>query len=316
MADKPPAKKTAAKKKAAKKESPEKSPAKKAAPKAAAKKATPAKKAVPERAPTKQAAAKKTPAKEAAAKTKAKQARTESGAAAEIEDLAAHDHDHEHDEVDEEQAQADVARMASAAAALDDNVLRDALVAMSEKSRQDVAAQLQMPRATMYLGDALVPLLRRKLVAAGAEHQLQVIFALAERANDETIMALGDRSDDPSREDLLEVLPPVIDRYGAPIVTAMLAGYAASNAKVRPVARDLLDTDERFTIGPPIAVEEKASTLFAPPKAVDSAELEAKREQRRAAKDAKRAAQQREKEARASGQAARLAALHKSKRKH
>jgi hypothetical protein len=239
------------------------------------------------------AAAKKAAAKKAAAKPKAE---PKMKAAPEVEehdhDHAGHDHDHdhEHDEVDEAQALADVERMGDALAALDDDVLRVAISQMSEKSRQDVATQLQMPRATMYLGDALVPLVRRKLRSAAPEHQLQVVFALAQDANDQTIEALGDRAEDPTKEDLLEVLDPVVAEHGAPIVTAMLAGYAASDAVCRPVMRELIDTDERFKIGPPIEIEEQASTLFAEPAKVDPKELEAKREQRRAAKEAKKQA--------------------------
>jgi len=229
-----------------------------------------------------------------------------------------HEHDeHEHDdgEIDEAQAEADVQRMGDALAALDDSVLGDGLAQMSEKSRLDVAAQLQLPRAAMHLGDALVPLVRRKLRTAAPDHQLQVLFALADKANDETIQALGDKSEDPSRDDLLAVLPQVLEHHPQPLVTAMLAGYAASDAVCRPVMRDLLDTDERFAIGPPVAVEEKASTLFAPPPVVDKEALAAKREQRRTAKEAKHAAEQRAKEARANAEVKRRDALHKSKRK-
>jgi hypothetical protein len=333
MADKAPAKKTAAKKAPAKKAAKaEKEPAQKESSKKAAAKKAPAKKeaakaepkAAAKKQPAKKETAKKQPAKkEAAKKQPAKKAEPKMKAAAEPEveehDHAGHDHnhdhDHEHDEVEEAQALADVERMGDALAALDDEVLRVAIANMSEKSRQDVAVQLQMPRATMYLGDALVPLVRRKLRGAAPEHQLQVAFALAQDANDETIEALGDRAEDPTRDDLLEVLPPVVERHGTPIVTAMLAGYAASDAVCRPVMRELLDTDERFKIGPPIEVEEKASNLFATPAKVDPKELEAKREQRRAAKEAQKLAEKRAKEARATAEAARRSALHKSKRK-
>jgi hypothetical protein len=224
------------------------------------------------------------------------------------------EHDHEHDEEDEAQAEADVARMEAALAALDDKVLGSALAAMSEKLRVEVAAQLQLPRATMRLGDALVPLVRRKLQTAAPDHQLQVLFALAQHANDQTVEALGPRSEEPTREDLLEVLPAVIERHGAPITTLMLAGYAASDALCRPVMRELLETDERFVIGPPVEVEAKPE-LEARPEPVDKKELEAKREQRRAAKDAKRAAEVREREARVAAQAKRRQAVHDAKRK-
>jgi hypothetical protein len=304
MADKAPAKKTAAKKAPAKKAT--KTAAKEPAKKAAAKKAT-------AKEPAKKSEAKEPAAKKAAPKAKA-EPKMKAAPVPEVEEHD-HDHDHEHDEVDEAQALADVERMGDALAALDDDVLRVAIAQMSEKSRQDVAMQLQMPRATMYLGDALVPLVRRKLRSAAPEHQLQVAFALAQDANDETIEALGDRAEDPTKEDLLEVIDPVVAKHGAPIVTAMLAGYAASDAVCRPVMRDLIDTDERFKIGPPIEIEEKASTLFAEPAKVDPKELEAKREQRRAAKEAKKLADKRAKEAKAAGEAARRKAVHKSKRK-
>ncbi len=222
--------------------------------------------------------------------------------------------DHEHDEEDEARAEADVTRMAEALAALDDEVLRNALAGMSEKSRLEVAAQLQLPRATMRLGDALVPLVRRKLQTAAPDHQLQVLFALAQHVNDQTVEALGPRSEEPTRDDLLEVLPAVIERHGAPLTTLMLAGYAASDALCRPVMRELLETDERFVIGPPVEVDAKPE-LEAPEPALDKKELEAKREQRRAAKEAKRAAEVRERDARAAAQAKRRQSVHDAKRK-
>ena len=302
-----------------KKPTADKAPAKKAT----AKKAT-ANKATANKATAKKADAKESPAKKAPAEKKTKaeapEAAVEAAVAAAVEtvpepEVEHDDHDHDHDEADEAQAEADVARMAAALAALDDDTLRDALAHMSEKSRQEVSSHLQMPRATMYLGDALVPLVRRKLHNAAADHQLQVLFALAAGANDQTIEALGDRAEDPTRDDLLEVLPAVIENHGITVVTLMLTGYAASDAPCRPVMREILDTDDRFVIGAPIPVEERASTLLAAPKVVDKDALKAKREQRKAAKEAKREAEAREREARANAQAARRAAVHEAKRK-
>ncbi len=234
-----------------------------------------------------------------------------------------HDHDeHDHDEHDHElteeeaaQAEADTAMMAQALAALDDGTLRHALADMSEKSRLDVAAQLQLPRATMRLGDALIPLVRRKLATAAPDHQLQVLFALAQHVNDDTIEALGPRAEEPTRDDLLEVLPAVIENHGVTLVTLMLAGYAASDALCRPVMRELLETDDRFVIGEPVAVEAKAELSTRPEPVVDKAALEAKRGQRKAAKEAKRAAEAREREARAAAQEKRRQAVHAAKRK-
>lgn len=228
------------------------------------------------------------------------------------------DHDHDHEELTEEeeaQAEADVALMDRALAALDDDTLRGALADMSEKSRLDVAAQLQLPRATMRLGDALIPLVRRKLQTAAPDHQLQVLFALAQHANDQTIEALGPRSEDPTRDDLLEVLPDVIEENGVTLVTLMLVGYAASDAVCRPVMRELLETDDRFVVGEPIEVEAKPELGARPAPTLDKKELEAKKEQRRTAKEAKRAAEVRAREARVTAQKKRRQAVHQAKRK-
>jgi hypothetical protein len=229
------------------------------------------------------------------------------------------EHDHEHDDhelTEEEQAeaQADLERMGQALAALDDATLGKALADMSEKSRLEVAAQLQMPRATMRLGDALIPLVRRKIATAHPDHQLQVLFALAQHVNDQTIEALGPRSEEPTREDLLEVLPDVIEEHGVTMVTLMLVGYTASDALCRPVMRELLATDDRFVVGEPIPVDARPE-LAAPAPTLDKAELKAKREQRRAAKELKRAAELREREARAAAQVKVRQAVHQAKRK-
>jgi hypothetical protein len=156
---------------------------------------------------------------------------------------------------------------------------------------------------------------RRKLQTAAPDHQLQVLFALAQHVNDQTIEALGPRSEEPTREDLLEVLPDVIEEHGATLVTLMLVGYAASDALCRPVMRELFETDDRFTIGPPVAVEAKPEIGALPAPTLDKAELEAKREQRRAAKEIKRAAELRDREARAAAQEKRRQAVHQAKRK-
>jgi len=278
----------------------------------------PAKKTAAKKAPAKKTAAKKTAAKKKAAATPEPEAAEEPKAAA-VEDDHDHDHDHDHEELSEEEralAERDVERMADALAALDDDALQAGLAAMSEKSRGELATQLNMPRATMYLGDALVPLVRRKLRSASPDHQLQATFAIAERVNDATIAALGDRSADPSHDDMTEVLPAVIDKFGTPLVIAMLAGYAASDAPCRPVMRELLENDERFVIGPAIELDELASAAVGAPKEIDEKELEAKREQRRAQKEAKREAEAKAKQAQREAQEKRRLNVHMSRRKH
>ena len=75
-----------------------------------------------------------------------------------------------------------------------------------------------------------------------------VATAITNRANDATVRALGDRSDDPSRADLEEVLPDVIEQHGIELARLMVAGYAVSDAPCRDAMREILDTDERFVI--------------------------------------------------------------------
>ena len=87
---------------------------------------------------------------------------------------------------------------------------------MREQSRIEVAERLQLSKATIRLGDALVPLLRRKVLAATPSRQLSVAFALVEEVNDEAIALLGDNSEDPSRADMDAVLPPLIESQGLP----------------------------------------------------------------------------------------------------
>src|SRR5438477_540741 len=51
-----------------------------------------------------------------------------------------------------------------------------------------------------------------------------------------------------SGAELEEVLPAVIEEHGIELVRLMLASYAISDAPVRPVMRELLETDERFAL--------------------------------------------------------------------
>ena len=111
------------------------------------------------------------------------------------------------DEELSEQDELDLKRLDIALATLDDESLRRGLGGITEKQRQDLAVQLNLPRATMHLGDALAPLVRRKLRGLAVDRQHAVATAMTNRANDATVDALGDRSDDPSRADLDEVLP-------------------------------------------------------------------------------------------------------------
>jgi hypothetical protein len=213
---------------------------------------------------------------------------------------------------DEAAAAEHLARVDAALAALDDDSVRHAVGALSESSRTELAGTLQLPRATMHLGNALAPLLRRKLRSAAPPRQLSAAFALTEAVNEETVHALGARHDDPSREDLDTALPAVLEHHGAPLVTLMVAAYAASDAQCQAVMADLLATDERLTIGDPIDDGDAPTT---PARTNDKpADDRARREDRKAHKAARRDAQQRERAAQQAAHAARKTAQRRAKR--
>jgi len=245
-----------------------------------------------------------------------------------MNDPAANDEVDEIEEVDEsdelsEQDEIDLKRLDAALVTLDDESLRRGLSGVTEKQRQDLAVQLNLPRATMHLGDALAPLVRRKLRGLPVDRQLVVATAITNRANDATVRALGDRSEDPSREDLEEVLPEVIEQHGIELARLMVASYAVSDAPCRDAMREILDSDERFAIPDvPDAEAEPADDELpsfglvaqVPRKKDDDPERARLLEQRKAQKAERRAAASHERAARAAAEAARREALHASKR--
>lgn len=218
----------------------------------------------------------------------------------------------------------DLQRLEGALVSLDDDSLRRGLAGITEKQRQELAGLLNLPRATMHLGDALAPLVRRKLNGLPVDRQLAVATAITNRANDATVRALGDRSVDPSRADLEEVLPAVIEQHGLELTRLMIASYAVSDAQCRDAMRELLETDEQYAIpeAPEAPADEGDAELpsfglvaRAPrAKGDDDPERARVRELRKAQKAERRAAASHERAALAAAQAARREALHASKR--
>jgi hypothetical protein len=221
------------------------------------------------------------------------------------------------------QDEQDLERLEIAISTLDDESLRRGLSGVTEKQRQDLALQLNLPRATVHLGEGLAPLVRRKLRGLTADRQHAVATVLTQRVNDSTVEALGDNSEDPTRADLDAVLPDIVEEYGAELVRLMLASYAISDAPVRAVMRELLETDERFAL--PDKLEDAPATADELPnfglvarvptkKATTDPERAELLERRKLAKAERRAAAQRERKALAAGQASRREALHAAKR--
>ncbi len=79
---------------------------------------------------------------------------------------------------------------------------------------------------------------------------------------DACIDDLGDeRSDDPQLEDMLEVLPPLLEEFGSKLVVLMLASYLAMDAPCADVFETLLTTDDRFAIGEASADSDAAKSV-------------------------------------------------------
>lgn len=104
------------------------------------------------------------------------------------------------------------------------------------------------------------------------------------------IKELGDHADNPSTDELKEVLPGVVERHGVAKARIMLAGTVVGEAPASAIIRDLLKSDDlvalpkadEVTIAPLIDTQKRSD--------VEQAELKAKRNATKAAKkDAERA---------------------------
>lgn len=94
------------------------------------------------------------------------------------------------------------------------------------------------------------------------------------------IEQLGDHANNPSSEQLLEILPGLVERHGVALVRIMLAATVAGEAPASPVIRDLLKNDDLVKL-PPAEIKPVAPART-PTEDADRAELqERRREQRR-----------------------------------
>jgi hypothetical protein len=102
------------------------------------------------------------------------------------------------------------------------------------------------------------------------------------------IEQLGDHADNPSSDQLREVMPGIVERHNLGISRIMLAGTVAGEAPASAIIRDLLKHDEALKL--PKADEVEIAPLIDTSKrsADEQAEL---REKRKAAKKAKQEAE-------------------------
>jgi hypothetical protein len=110
----------------------------------------------------------------------------------------------------------------------------------------------------------------------------QITTLLCDPCLADCIEALGDNSDNPTEEQVLEATPALIDKHGLATVRLMLAGSVAGEAAASVALTRLLKHDEQLALPP---AEREPVTVLDPPTADD--EIKAKR---KAAKLAKQAA--------------------------
>jgi hypothetical protein len=109
----------------------------------------------------------------------------------------------------------------------------------------------------------------------------QVTTILCDPCLAECLEALGDHADNPTEEQLKDVLPPLIERWGLATVRMMIAGSIAGEAAASTMLIRLLKSDEQLALPP----EERHELELRPaPHADDDV-----RARRRAAKQTKQA---------------------------
>jgi hypothetical protein len=164
---------------------------------------------------------------------------------------------------------------------------------VEEKLRDALAKVLALPAGAFAESATLAQKVRESMKSRKAYLDTGVLFG--EAATDKAIDLLGDKSDDPSLEDLQTVIPSLIELYGLDAVRLMAVQYSTSLGGFRK----LVSTDPRFAI--PATQATTSATSSSQTSSVDAAAQEAKRKQRAERK-------QKDKEARSKAELQRRAA--------
>jgi hypothetical protein len=143
---------------------------------------------------------------------------------------------------------------------------------VEEKLRDALAKVLALPAGAFAESATLAQKVRESMKSRKAYLDTGVLFG--EAATDKAIDLLGDKSDDPSLEDLQTVIPSLIELYGLDAVRLMAVQYSTSLGGFRK----LVSTDPRFAI--PATQAATSATSTSQTSSVDAAAQEAKRKQR------------------------------------
>src|SRR4051794_3125666 len=140
-------------------------------------------------------------------------------------------------------------RLSAALATFDDDALDDAIRALGEGEHLvELAQALNAKRPALLSHPHPSSLVRPRIYSGPPGRRVLAALSIAGPCSDDCIDVLGDKSDDPTREDMDAVLDDLVERWGAQMVTLMLAAYPAMDAPAGPTFAEILDTDERFAI--------------------------------------------------------------------
>jgi hypothetical protein len=178
-------------------------------------------------------------------------------------------------------------RYAAVLASISDESLAAMAMAVDEKLRDSLARVLALPAGSFDDPATLGARIRESMAKRKAHLDAGVI--MGEAATEKAIETLGDRSDDPSVEELQAVLPDLIESFGLDAVRMMTIQYSTSLGGFRK----LIATDERFAL----PASSAQSATRAETNVVDTAAQEEKRRLR-----AERKNKEREQRARAEAQ--------------
>jgi hypothetical protein len=187
----------------------------------------------------------------------------------------------------------DVFRTVPVLARLTSSDVHAAAKALPSKAQQQLSRAVGVPITVLTSSGNAAEIVRRRARRFEPAKAAALGRELADAVVGETIVALGDRHDRPSYDDLLGVLDPICARWGVRLVALMLAATADGDFNAAEVCARMLDEDPRFApdaLGP---VEPDTSPPVARTSAptASEAELAAKREQRRRRRESKKAKQ-------------------------
>ena len=158
-----------------------------------------------------------------------------------------------------------------------DEELDAALAALDDDHREGVESFVE--------GELTATSLRDGVKAGRIDGGMEAIAAIVSDAClADCIEELGDHADNPSTDQLREVLPGLIDKHGLAVTRIMLAATVAGEAPASAIIRDLLKHDEVLAL-PKAEIPPMSPVLDTSKRSADEqAEIRAKRAAVKAAK--------------------------------